>query len=76
MKFEQKEFWKHENCMDVFFRVREVYDDHYRGGVVAHGTWCTQGRERWWFTYDDVIHINNENYNLWHPYEPQGKIKL
>lgn len=68
-------YFKHDNCLDVFFAVNKVsFDDDGRKAVLK-GTWCTQGVERWWFTCPARIVIRKE-YDKWEPYTPKGMPKL
>ena len=71
MKFENNTYWKHENCRDAFFCAdRVVFDD---GKIsVLKGTWCIQGTAGWWFSVDDEIEINQNEYDKWFLYAPKG----
>lgn len=76
MKFEDlHRYWKHDNCLDVFFAISSVVSDD---GIKAElfGCWCTQGIDNWWFTIDDRIKIKPEQYDSWKGYTPKGIVKL
>lgn len=74
MKFSRAKYWKHKDCMNVFFSAYRVqYDDGKK--AVLKGTWCTQGMHNWWFTVPYKLTIR-EQYDNWMPYAPKGDPKL
>lgn len=76
MKFDGHDYWKHDNCTDVFISVNSVaFDDDGRNAVLWV-TWCTQGIFNWWFTVTGRIIIRPEHYDRWKRYEPKGDPKL
>lgn len=78
MKFDMHEFWKHENCSDVFFKPKSVVFDDDGRNAILHGHWLTQGYETWFFAPVPTarIKITPEQYPKWKPYTPIGHIKL
>jgi len=79
MKFDRRRsgtiYWKHENCIDVFFCVSKVsFDDDGRKAVLK-GTWCTQAVGCWFFTVPARLVIRQE-YDRWKPYTPFGQPRL
>ena len=73
MKFDTHEYWKHDNCTDVFFKPTDFSDNGEN--IVLSGYWLTQGVHSYWFTIYDMIQITPENYAKWHPYRPQGSVR-
>lgn len=72
------EFWKHEACVDVFFKPNSVaFDDDGRNAILW-GSWLTQGVETWFFAPVSKarIKIPPHEYGRWHPYTPRGRITL
>ena len=76
MKFDMHKYWKHEDCLDVFFCVNHcVFDDNGKDAFLR-GTWCTQMLFGWGFTVGDRIKVTPKNYPKWKPYEPKGQVYL
>lgn len=76
MKFENHQFWKHDDCLDVFI---SVYGVDFDSGTVAkiRASWLTQGHEIYFYnSTSDFILVNSLNYEKWKPYIPKGKLKL
>lgn len=74
MKFDLHLFWKHENCIDIFFNPHSVYDNSKNAILI--GDWYVQGIHNYWLCQDsDIIKINPENYPKWKPYTPKGGLK-
>ncbi len=67
----QGTYWKHKNCIDVFFYATWSFSDGVND--IVNGTWATQGVNSWWFTVDDQIVIKPEQVSNWIPYTPKGK---
>lgn len=78
MKFDMHEFWKHEECRDVFFKPTSIAFDDNGKDAILHGSWLTQGVERWFFIFVPRarIKIPPHQYDRWKPYAPRGVIKL
>lgn len=76
MKFDNNPYWKHKNCLDVFFNVSSTARVTYGKNIILYGTWCTQGTESWWFTISDRLNIRPDQYENWDSYEPKGRMKL
>ncbi len=71
-KFESSIYWKHNNCMDVFFYIISVKKDN---GIEAtlQGYWMIQGTVGYWTaSHRDRINIGPKQYHNWRQYEPSG----
>lgn len=76
MKFDTHKYWKHRDCVDVFFAVNHCsFDDDGRNALL-HGTWCTQMMFGWGFTVRDRVVVKPVQYDKWEPYEPKGRVYL
>lgn len=78
MKFDMHEFWKHEECLDVFFKPTSIAFDDNGKDAILHGSWLTQGTDLWFFIFVPRarIKITPNQYGRWKPYTPRGRIKL
>jgi hypothetical protein len=75
MKFDRYDFWKHQNCMDVFFFVHSAYETDMDTTYLV-GNWMTQGVESYWMaTNQERVIISNKEYANWKVYEPIGVYK-
>lgn len=72
------EFWKHEACLDVFFKPKSIAFDDNGKDAILHGHWLTQGADTWFFAPVPTarIKITPDEYGRWKPYEPKGRITL
>ena len=72
MKFDHHIYFKHENCVDVFFMVTTVsFDDDGRNAIIW-GYWMVQGIFNYWCCSNlDRIKISPDQYDKWKSYTPK-----
>lgn len=74
MKFNKDTYWKHSNCLDAFFKVIDVIQDH-NGKAILLGYWMIQGTANFWYGSDkDRIFIRSDQYDKWLSYKPLGNM--
>lgn len=77
MKFENNQYWKHENCVDVFFKVDGIaFDDDNDKEPRLYGHWMIQGMHNWWYASDlTMFSVKSIEFDKWKQYEPKGSQK-
>lgn len=66
-------YWKHDLCIDAFFRVDKVKFDENGTHATVQGCWMVQGVDAFWSCTRSVrLNIRPEQYKKWHRYMPQG----
>lgn len=71
MKFDMHQYWKHQNCMDVFILIHSIVQDTGKVAIL-NVQWMIQGTAHYWATKQDRIKINPKEYAAWKPYTPKG----